>query len=379
MNERSSILVVDDEFGPRKSLEMILSPPFEVFSAGSSEKAIKILETENIDVVTLDLRLDQENGIDLLREIKRKWVDTEIIIITGFPEFETAKDAVDLGAFSYLLKPFKIGDVLSTVKRALEKKTGKDRLKDFLKEIGLRTGLDKPSDAGDPDSGGDPSLLARIKKILKTFNEKGREEIPFNQFEFSRALIEAVESRDPYASGHSSRVHYFSNLIAQRLDMGDQVKEDLQVGAYLHDIGKMGVPIRIVGKKGKYTDAERETVRKHPLIGTELVSSLELTPDVVSIIRHHHENYIGNGYPDGLKGAEIPILARIVSVADAFDAMVSNYPYKYREALSLVEAKKELRHQSYVQFDPEIANVMIDLIENEKEKVLFISSIISDE
>ena len=169
MLKQAHILVVDDQLGPRKSLEMILSPFFEIFSADAGDKALRLLQDQKIDVVTLDIRMPGMDGIDLLRRIKRAQGDIEVIIITGFGELSTAREAINLGAAGYLLKPFNFGDVLSAVNRAVEKKKQVDRLKNFLNEVGSIIGFD-----------------VEIGKA--TWNQ------PANRGWFARALWQALDS-----------------------------------------------------------------------------------------------------------------------------------------------------------------------------------------
>lgn len=378
MLKRAKILVVDDQLGPRKSLEMILSPFFEVMTAESGDKALHIFQTKKIDLATFDIRMPGMDGIDLLRRIKRAQGDIEVIIITGFGELSTAREAINLGAAGYLLKPFNFGDVLSAVNRAVEKKKQVDRLKNFLNEMGSIIGFNVEIGKGMDRLKENPSLLEQMKKSFDQTEQEVEAQRQMNYFEFFRILIETIESKDPYAQGHSSRVHYYANLIAQRLNLSHQEKEELQIGSYLHDIGKLGVEPRVIRKKEKYTAEELELIKKHTEIGVSLVAPLGLSQNVLDVIRHHHEYYMGGGYPDGIQGKEISIISRIVSVADAFDAMVSDYPYEYRKVFSLEEAVAELKSCGFVQFDPDAVNALLQVIEEEKDKLILKSSLISN-
>jgi putative nucleotidyltransferase with HDIG domain len=378
MAKRPQILIVEDQLGPRTSLEMILSPYFDLFTVDSGEKALAAIRERKVDVVTLDLRLPDMHGIDVLRQIKRLHGDVEVIIVTGHNDFKTALDALHLGASSYLLKPFNVGDVLTAVNRSAGKKRQIDQLKEFLIKIGEMIGAEKALSQGIRLIEEDRSLLENIKKMFERTEQETEEQRRVNHFEFIRALIETVEKRDPYAYGHSSRVNYYSSLIAQRLGLTDSEKEDLQIGAYMHDIGKLGIDPQIVQKKGEYTSEEMEAIKRHSEIGVNLVAPLNLSPNVIALIRHHHEYYIGKGYPDGIRGEEIPLLARIVAVADAFDAMVSDYPYEYRKVLSLEEAVGELNHCSGIQFDPKVVKALIETIEAEHDRILLKSALFAD-
>lgn len=376
--KHAQILIVEDQLGPRKSLEMILSPYFDVLTVDSGEKALALLQEKPIDVVTLDLRLPDLCGIDVLRQVKRLKGDVEVIIITGYGEFKTALDALHLGASSYLLKPFNMGDVLTAVNRAAGNKKQMDQLKGFLIKIGEMIGAEKALSQGIKLLEEDRSLLESVKQMFERTDHEIEEQRRVSHFDFIRAVIDTVERKDPYAYGHSSRVNYYSYLIAQRLGLTDSEKEALQIGAYMHDIGKLGIDPQIVQKKGEYTAEEMEEIKKHPDIGVNLVAPLNLSPDILALIRHHHEYYTGKGYPDGIGGEDIPLLARIAAVADAFDAMVSDYPYEYRKVLSLEEAVAELKHCSGIQFDPKVVNAMIETIEEEHDRILVKSALFAD-
>jgi len=378
MTKRPQILIVEDQLGPRKSLEVILSPYFDVITVDSGGEALELLQEKRIDVVTLDLKLPDQHGIDVLRQIKRLHSDLEVIIITGYGDFKTALDALHLGAASYLLKPFNIGDVLTAVNRAAAKKKQIDQLKEFLMKIGEMVGVKKEVSQGIQLLEEDLSLIETVKKMFERTEQEIEQERRVNHFDFIRALIDTVEKRDPYAYGHSSRVNYYSYLIAQRLGLADTEKEELQIGAYMHDIGKLGIDSHIIQKKGEYNAEEMEAIKKHPEIGVNLVAPLNLSPNVLALIRHHHEYYIGKGYPDGIGGEDIPLMARIVAVADAFDAMVSDYPYEYRKVLSLEEAVAELNHCSGIQFDPKVVKALTDTIEEEHDRILLKSALFTD-
>ncbi|MCL6472642.1 MAG: HD-GYP domain-containing protein [Firmicutes bacterium] len=172
------------------------------------------------------------------------------------------------------------------------------------------------------------------------------------------ALIEALDAKDPYTRGHSERVSIYSLLLAERLDLSSDEIESIHIASYLHDIGKIGIREDILNKPDKLTMEEYEQVKNHAAISSQIVSRLPGLAHICDIVRHHHERHDGAGYPDGLKGGDIPLGARILAIADAFDAMTSNRPYK--DAFEPKDALQEIKKCAGGQFDPELADTFVE-------------------
>ena len=181
-----------------------------------------------------------------------------------------------------------------------------------------------------------------------------------------RALAAAIDAKDPYTKGHSERVSEMSVVLAQELNLSDNDIENIEYTALLHDIGKIGIDDSILGKKGSLTDQEFDKIKEHTIMGANIIQPVDFLKNSYRAIYHHHERYNGKGYPDGIKSEDIPILARIIAVADAYDAMSSDRPY--RKKLSKDKILKELKDQSGKQFDPEIVKVLISVLDREREK-----------
>lgn len=181
-----------------------------------------------------------------------------------------------------------------------------------------------------------------------------------NYYNTISALVKTIEARDPYTCGHSERVTDLALKIAKKLNLSEYEKELLLFSSKLHDIGKIAIPDFILNKKTALTEIERAIIQEHPIKGTEMISNLKFLERCTPIISHHHERYDGKGYPDGLKGNKIPLLARIVSLADAFDAMTSERPYRRR--LKINEAVEEIKYNSNAQFDPKLAEIFVSII-----------------
>jgi putative nucleotidyltransferase with HDIG domain len=197
------------------------------------------------------------------------------------------------------------------------------------------------------------ALLAENRGLLASLSR--------GHLQLIRGLAQSIDAKDPYTAGHTSRVAQYSVRLANALGLDDATRREIEHGALLHDIGKIGVPDAVLTKPGPLDDEEWAAMRQHPLVACAILDGVDLSPTVISMVRHHHENLDGTGYPDHLAGDELPVAARIARVADAFDAMTSDRPY--RDALTLSAARAELRKNKGTQFCPEIVDAFEELIE----------------
>ncbi|MBA7494910.1 hypothetical protein ES702_05488 [subsurface metagenome] len=213
------------------------------------------------------------------------------------------------------------------------------------------------------------SLSPDIIDLLRSFSEGAAvainnarlyQKIQDSYFEIAKALAQAIEAKDPYTHGHSARVVEYTVLIAQKLDLPEEEKELLKYASMLHDIGKIGVRGIVLNNSKGLTGEEYDEIKKHPLIGEGIIQPIELLQPIRPLIRHHHEWYNGKGYPDGLSGENIPLGARILAVADAYDAMKSDRPY--RKALTEETAIQELKRGSGTQFEPKLVEVFLEIL-----------------
>lgn len=353
MNRKGNILIVDDELGPRESLKMILKPHFNTHTAADGRTALEIIYKQPVDVVTLDLKMPGINGIDLLKAIKQYDPKIEIIIVTGYGNLKTALEAIRYGVIDYILKPFNVFEILSSINKGLERRMMSSYIKEKLESCQNEIDFDDlwVSMIGEVDS------HTYWPPDLQQDNKE-------KYLDFLKVLAVTLESKDEYTHGHSGRVTYYSNLIADRIRMGDEERKYLQIAAFLHDIGKLGVSNSLVGKEGRLTPQERTLIQEHPEKGVSLIEPLNVPREILDIIRHHHEQYNGEGYPYGLKGEGIPIGARIVTIADAYDAMSSQRPY--RNPLSKAQIKKELIRCSGTQFCPYLTQVFLEIMDSEE-------------
>ncbi len=187
------------------------------------------------------------------------------------------------------------------------------------------------------------------------------------------ALASAVDAKDPYTRGHSENVMRIASEVASRLNLPEDSINMIKYAGLLHDIGKISLPISILHKRGPLNEDERKIVRRHPVIGSVIVENVSFLEQAVPAIRHHHENYNGSGYPDGISGGDIPIMARILNVADALDTMISRRPYK--EPYSLEKVMSEIREHSGGQFDPGIAEIILDMLGDDGFKAIITANV----
>jgi putative nucleotidyltransferase with HDIG domain len=368
MSFQGSVLVVDDEIGPRESLRMILKPLYQVHTVSDGYEALKIINDQDIDLITLDLKMPGIPGIDVLREIKKIKNDVEVVIITGYGTLPTAIEAIRYGAVDFISKPFNVAEIISVVGKSIERRTFNLKIKGLMQKIrelnlleegqeeafsNLRASMDSPSGAD--------GIQKVLKESIKQVEEFGRRKISVNYSDFLKVLIYILESKEPYTNGHSERVSYYAELIAQELKLSIQKKEDLQIATLLHDIGKIGLSNRLL-EKTSLTRSENLDIRQHPLKGVYLVESLAFSHEITLGIRHHHERWDGTGYPDGLAGEKIPQIARIISLADSYDAMTSNRPY--RQSLPTQKVQEELERNAGIQFDPHMVSLFIKQFKN---------------
>jgi putative two-component system response regulator len=361
---RGQVLIVDDERGPRESLRMILRPVYEVHVASDAHEALEILRTTPIDCLTLDLQMPGMPGEELMRIVRREFPGTEVIVITGYGSVESATLGVRYGICDYLQKPFDVVKVNAAVGRALSRQKGRRQLTGFLTELGEVVG--QSEEVGQILSRVEESprvqrrvsdLLEQLSKVQPAPEERERARIS----DFLEVLAETIESQHSFMHGHAQRTSYYAGLLADRLCLSARDQEHVRITAFLHDVGKIGVPTQLLLRPGALDPRERRAVERHTEIGATLLEPLGLASEITMGVRHHHEWWDGRGYPDGLHGEQVPVVARIVSIVDAYDAMSSDRPY--RSALPAEVVIQELRKFAGVQFDPTLANEFLHIVE----------------
>jgi len=335
------VLVVDDESYVRDIISRKLTrESYACEQAEDAEKALKMITQGSYDCILSDINMPGMDGIELLRNIRLADPDVAVIMVTGAPDLDGALEAMRLGAYDHLSKPLNLDHLSLTVERAIEKKRLIEENREYQRDL--------------------ESKVTERTKQLHDANEELR-----RLFMGSiKALAQALEAKDEYTQGHSERVSEIAVSIGRHLSLSETEVSDIWLAGLLHDIGKIGVRESVLNKPGKLNDEEWKSIQNHPVVAERILCPIEELTAVISVVRHHHERFDGSGYPDGLAESEIPLGARILSVADAYDALTSRRPY--RDALSVSDALSVLEDASGTQFDPVIVRAFLALPELHK-------------
>lgn len=348
-----SVFIVEDDDKLRKSLEEILSSEgYRVISAKSGKEFLEKLEIANPDVALIDYFLPELDGLSLCKLIKNnpKTFDIGVIIITGCSDPKLKIKGLLAGADEFLTKPVEISELLVRIKALGRIKKYRDFFKEYQKT--LEKEIEKKT--------------RELQKAYLRLNQAYKE-IKDLSLEVIYRLAKAAEYRDEHTGAHIHRLSFYCKRIGEALGLSTEQIEILQYASPLHDIGKLGIPDRILLKPGPLTSKEREVMKLHTIIGAKMLegSNVKYLKSAEKIALYHHEKWDGSGYPFGLKGKKIPLFARIVAVADVFDALTSNRPY--RKAFPFEVAVQIIKSEKGFHFDPEIVEVFLkvktDLIE----------------
>ena len=333
---RRCVTLVDDEPSALDILSRAAqSFHFECQTADSAETALELLERQPTPVVVTDLRMPGMGGVWLVQEIKKRWPDTAIIVVTVGAEDEALLQCMSAGVQHYFLKPVHIDEfhhaLQSTWYSQLMRRENQ-RQKDNLESI----------------------VHKQTHRLRHTF------------FSAITSLVRTLEARDSYTSGHSLRVCKYAKQLANYIGLDEQDKKRLSLAAKLHDIGKVGLAEGILNKPAKLSDNEFDQVKEHPVIGERILRPIIRNRVVLSAIRSHHERFGGGGYPDNLRGEEIPFLARMITVADCYDALTSSRAY--RGAMSQDAALNILQAGMTSQFDPHLVPPFVRMMRGGKKR-----------
>lgn len=324
------ILLVDDEVRLLETLSMALEDMgCYVKTAPGPDEAMRFAREDTFQIAFVDNFLGPMRGVDLMQQMAKLDPALDFVIMTANPDVDIAIESLKNGAADFLRKPFRIEEMLRSIEYVYRKKAQEWQKRELVKVLELKV-------------------------------REQTEELKHTYLSVLASLSRAVETRDFGNYGHSMRVSDYCCLIANRLDFDETSIENIRAAALLHDIGMIGISDVILGKTGHLSDEEKKIIRGHAQKGVEILSPLKQFEALLPGILHHHENYDGSGYPAGLAGENIPLPARIIAVADAYDSILSNRPY--RSAADQATATAELIACSGTQFDPRLVNDFVQAL-----------------
>ena len=345
-NREVSILIIDDEEPIRRLLALYLSEEYTCVTAASAEEGMALMAASSFNLVMTDITMPGSSGIELCKHIHQCYPETVVIMVSGMTDITCAIEAMRQGAFDYVVKPFDLSQVLMAVERGLRYQVlvaAKRHYEQSLEEtVRQRTGELR-------------SMNENLNSMLEALYQNYRATL--------RALAGALEARDVETAGHSDRVVAYSLRLGRELGLSHRELIALEQGALLHDIGKIGIRDSILMKRGSLTEAEWVEMREHINHGLRIIGGIDYLSGAAPVVGEHHEKYDGSGYPLGLKGENIHINARIFAVADAFDAITSDRPY--RKAASYADARSEMIANGGHHFDPAVVRAFLSVPEEE--------------
>ncbi|WP_033153651.1 HD domain-containing phosphohydrolase [Pseudobutyrivibrio ruminis] len=321
------VVVDDDPIILKKAWNTLTSSGLKVVVLKSGKALLDYTrDNQAPDLILMDISMPEMDGFEVIKELKKceaGWRDTPVIFLTGNEDEDTETKGLSLGAMDFIRKPFVASVLVLRVKHAVE--------------------------------------LIRLQRNLEGMVEEKTRENENLFLHVVESLADAIDAKDNYTKGHSGRVAVFSKEIARRYGYDEKHQEQIFMMGLLHDVGKIGVPDEVINKPGRLTDEEFAKIKKHPGIGGKILGNIKEMPELAAGAKWHHERYDGKGYPEGLSGEDIPEEARIIAVADAYDAMTSTR--SYRGALPVEVVRGEIEKGKGSQFDPKFADIMIEMID----------------
>ena len=332
-----TVLVVDDEEPIRNALRKYLKQQqFEVYTAGSADEALQQLRLHKVALMLSDIRMPGTSGVDLVPQALEIEPDLAILMLTAVNDATSAALCMQRGALDYLTKPIELADLGRAVQRALKRREmhlENRHLNQWLKEeVTTRT-----------------AELQRERHRLERVSTATLE-----------VLVNALEAKDPYLRGHSARVADLSANIATETGLSEEDVERVRMAGRLHDLGKIGTRDAVVNKEGPLTADEFEHVKQHVIIGAQILAPLVHLGDIVAMVKSHHERFDGSGYPDGLRGEDVPMGGRIIAVAEVYDALTTARPYQ--EKMTPEQAVERMAELSGTVLDPRVYEALVRLV-----------------
>lgn len=339
------ILLVDDAATARTFLKLHLEEKnHRCIEATDGVTGLELIASHSPDLVILDINMPAMDGIETLKELRSQNNKTPVIMASSINEVDTVRNSLTHGAQDYIVKPMDPMQLHSVVNNTLENANRQQQMEKYWEELERTV----------------ETRTRELKEALSQLQSSYRITI--------RALGSALETRDVETEAHSMRVAHYTLLLCQEIGIRDNERlMDIERGAYLHDIGKIGIPDRVLLKAGPLNHEEWQLMQRHPDIGVKLISRTDFLAHAKPLVKNHHERWDGGGYPDGLRGESIPIEARAFAVADTLDAITSDRPY--RQARSVGVARQIIRDETGKQFDPRVVAALDATSDEQIERI----------
>ncbi|MBO4334598.1 MAG: response regulator [Desulfovibrio sp.] len=325
------VVVDDDSIILKRAWNILTNADMKAIVLKSGSQLLEyVRKNQTPDLILLDISMPGMDGFATMKELRKqeqKGQEIPVIFLTANEDVAAEEKGLNCGAMDYIKKPFIANVLILRVKHAIE--------------------------------------LVRLQRHLADEVEKKTQENEQLFLHVVSSLASAIDAKDTYTNGHSGRVAAYAREIAKRFGYNEKQQHDIYMMGLLHDVGKIGVPDSVINKPERLTDEEFELIKKHPEVGGRILDNIREMPRLSAGARWHHEKYAGGGYPDGLRGDHIPEEARIIAVADAYDAMSSNR--SYRRALSQEKVRSEIERGKGKQFDPRFADIMLAMIDEDHD------------
>lgn len=332
--KQGKILIVDDEESVQRILMRIVKKiERECTTTSSAEEARQIMKKKVFDLILCDIKLPGESGIDFIKHVASRYPETAIIMVSGVEDTEVAETAIEIGAYGYIIKPFKPSQLIITISNALRRQKLETESRLYREDL-------------------EKLVAARTEKLQETIDG------------VIQVVAHTVEARDPYTAGHQKRVADLACAIAEYMQFSDDQITGLRMAGVIHDLGKISIPAEILSKPSRLSEPEFNLLKTHPQVGFNILKGISFPLPVAEIVFQHHERMDGSGYPRGLKGSDILAEARILSVADVVEAMSSHRPY--RAALGIDAALDEIVRNKGIIYDSDAVDACLKVIREEQ-------------
>lgn len=343
---KAKILLADDDITARSTVSTVLEMFGHTVTTVADGKDVLEIVDDSYDVIILDINMTDMGGFETIKVLNTRQFDIPVLFLTGAGSMEYVVQAINLGGYDFLTKPIEDLDIFNVkIRRAIEKRTF------ILRERQYKTSLEQ-------EVRNKTQELEETNRLLLTYSHS----LENATVQLMSSLQNAMEEKDYYTAGHTMRVTEYALMLGLAMDLSEKELVVLRRASQFHDIGKLVIDLSCIQKPGKLSDDEWVLIRKHPVVGANIIQPLGFMEREQFIIRHHHERMDGKGYPDGLKGEDLDQLTKILIVVDSYDAMTSRR--NYRRNMSMDEALNELQLHSGTQFDGDTVNIFSHAVQD---------------